>query len=175
MNSKIYDILKSFREQLSEAETNFLKLQKELELTRIERDVHKEVLKEIYELTQNVPSYTEGSNTLYITVYSHDNGEGVDTEECIGVFTKKSRAMQATVDVCMNNKQLDSNAFNIIELKVDKQMISGDVVYVIKHDEEAHCEVSTTILGVKCNNKSDDYKDSYSVEYTVDKVYRIDD
>lgn len=175
MNSKLYDLLKSSKEQLNEAEKSFLALQKELELTRLERDIHKEVLKEIYLLTQNVPTYTQGSNVVYMNVYSHDNGEGVDTDECIGVFTKKSKAMQATVDVCMNNKQLHSNEFTIIELKVEKEVVSDDTVYVIQHDEEAHWETSTTILDVKCNDKSDDHKDSYSVEYTVDKVYHIED
>jgi hypothetical protein len=175
MNSKIYDLLKSLKEQLSEVEKNFLEQQKKLELTRLERDIHKEILKEIYELTQNVPSYTQGSNVLYMNVYSCDNGEGVDTDECIGVFTKKSKAMQATVDVCMNNTELDSNGFIIVEVKVDKKIVSDDTVYVIKQDEEAHCEISTTILDVKINNKNDDYKDSYSVEYTVDKVYHIEE
>lgn len=170
MNSKVYKGLILLKEQLLEAENDFLEQQKELEITKLERDIYKEIIIN----TQNTYTGTTYSNVVYVPLYSRDNGEGMDTETCIGVFTTKTKALQAILDVSKKNKELCVKGFMINEFNVDIEVGTDDIVYVIQCDEEAHCEISTTILDVKCDNLMDDYKDCYSVEYTVDKVYSIE-
>jgi hypothetical protein len=173
MNSKLYDLLKSFKVELSEVEKNFLEQQKELELTRLERDFYKEKC-------VNLQNVSECTNVAHLAIYSRDNGEGVDTESCVGVFTNKSNAMQAILEVCKNNKEIDLNGFDIRELKVDRDLKSDGTVYVMQHDEEAHCEISTSIVGVECYisvngyNNDEVYRDCYSIDYIVNKVYHIE-
>lgn len=167
MNSKISDILKRLNENFFEAEKAFREQQKELELTRFERDVYKDIIIK----SQNVSKVNTSSNVVFVAVYSRDNGEGADTETCIGVFTSKTKALQAILDVCRRNRDLGVNGFTINEFDVDKQLDTGNSVYVIQCDEEAHCEIATTILDVQCHNIIDDYEDCYSVDYIVDKVY----
>lgn len=170
MNSKVYKGLILLKEQLLEAEKDFLEQQKELEITKLERDIYKEIIIN----TQNTYTGTNYSNVVYVPLYSRDNGEGMDTETCIGVFTTKTKALQAILDVCKKNKELCVKGFMINEFNVDIEVGTDDIVYVIQCDEEAHCEISTTILDVKCDNLMDDYKDCYNVKYTVDKVYSIE-
>lgn len=170
MNAKLSDIAKRLNEHLSEADKAFREQQKELELTRLERDIYKEILKNTDKLYT-----TDGiSSQVYAVIYSIDNGEGVDTDTCIGVFTKKTKALKALVDVCKNNTELDVNGFNIVPFNVGKEVQTEDIVYVIQCDEEAHCEISTSVIDVKCDAKDIDYNDCYSVEIVVDKVYDIE-
>jgi hypothetical protein len=170
MTSKIRDIVNRLNEHLCEAEKSYREQQKELELTRLERDIYKEILIK----SHNLSNYSNCSNVIHVAVYSRDNGEGVDTETCVGVFTTKTKALQAILDVCKSNTELSVNGFMIDEFNLDKEVGSRDIVYLIQCDEEAHCEISTTILDVKCDNIINDYEDCYSVEYTVDNVYYIE-
>lgn len=170
MNKTISDIVRNLQQDLSKIETTFREQQKELEITRFERDVYKE----LFIKSQNMSNNNTSSNVVFIVIYSMDNGEGVDTQRCIGVFTTKTQALKAVLDVCKSNGELDVNGFTIEELSVDKKLETGNSVYVVQCDEEAHCEISTTILDVKCNNHINEYNDCYSVEYTVDNVYYIE-
>jgi hypothetical protein len=170
MNFEIYNNVKRLNELFCEVEKSIREQQKELELTRLERDIYKSIIIN----SQNVSNLKRGTNIVHVVIYSRDNGEGSDTETCIGVFTSKTNAMKAVLDVCKSNAELSVDGFMINELNIDKDLQSGDNVYVIHCDEEAHCEISTTVLDVKCDNKINDYKDCYSIEYTVDKVHYIE-
>jgi hypothetical protein len=176
MNSEVVDKLKLLKQYVSEAEKAFEEQKKELELTRLERDFYKDIAIN-FQIDSNCNTC---SNVVYVTIYSKDNGEGVDTDTCVGVFTNKLKAKQATMDVCIRNKELHFNGFTIQEFKVDKELITNDTVYVMQHDEEAYCEVSTTIVGVECYisvngyNNDELYHDCYVVDYIVDTVYHIE-
>ena len=170
MNRIISDIMKNLQDNLSKVEKSFKELEKELELTRLERDIYKEIVLK----SQNSSIYSSDSNVVYVAIYSRDNGEGRDTDICIGVFTTKTKALKAILDVCKSNTELSVNGFGIDEFNLDKELQTGNNVYVVKCDEEEHCEISTTILDIKCDNNTDDYKDCYSEEYTIDKVYHIE-
>lgn len=170
MNSTLLDIAKRLNEHICDAERAFREQQEELELTRFERDMYKEIIVN----SQNTSNSNTGSNVVFVAFYSMDNGEGVDTETCVGVFTTKIKALKAILDVCKSNKELSVSGFMINEFPVDKELETGNSIYVVQCDEEAHCEISTTILDVKCDNHIDDYKDCYTVEYIIDKVNYIE-
>lgn len=169
MNSITGDIIKKLNELVCNAETSFREQQIELELTRLERDIYKEIILK----SQNVSNSNRSSDIVYVSIYSKDNGEGANTETCIGVFTTKLKALNAILNVYKSNTELDVNGFMIEEYNVVQELETGNIVYVVQCDEEAHCEISTTILDVKCDNFHD-YKDCYTVEYVVDKVNYIE-
>lgn len=136
-------------------------LQEKLDITIHERDIYKELLKE----KDNIES-----NIVYATIYIKDNGEGVDTESCIGVFSKKSLALQAILDVCKNNAKLNINQFNVVDVDVGKVLKPNDIVYLVQCDEEANCEVSTRIVSICCEPFKEN-KLYYSEKYTVDMLH----
>lgn len=81
--------LNYLNEYFQEVEQSLEKLKKELEIVKLERDMYKQ---ELQECKDNLVAQ---NNVVHMTVYSEDNGEGVDTEVCIGVFTTKSNAIKA--------------------------------------------------------------------------------
>jgi hypothetical protein len=172
MNSKKNKVVECLNDFLSEAERSTKALQKELAVIRLERDIYKEML--VKEQRGCNTEYTKGSNVAYVTIYSRDNGEGADTCTCIGVFTRKSKALQAILDVCKKNDELSIDGFIIEEFDVGKELISDHIVNVLHFDEDAHCETSTTIVGIQCDVKPENHSQYYSVEYKVDKVYHIE-
>lgn len=171
MNSRIRDIVKHLNEHLSEAEKAFREQEREVELVKLERDIYKEILVKSHNI---LVSSTGCTNVVYCAIYSKDNGEGIDTDTCIGVFTTKTKALQAILEVCKNNRELNVNGFTIDEFNLEQEVDTGDSVFTIQCDEEAHCETSTTVLDVKCDNHNHGYTDCYTVEYTVDNVYHLE-
>jgi hypothetical protein len=61
-----------------EASSETMSLKKQLSVVRLERDIYKQQLKEFT---------TETNNKTYVHLLIHvrDNGEGVMTEDCLGV------------------------------------------------------------------------------------------
>lgn len=68
---------------------------------------------------------------------------------------------------------LNSQSFNIVEFNVNKLLSSNDTVYVVQQDIEEHCEVSTNIIDVICENTINN-NNHYTVEYKVDEVNFIE-
>ena len=161
MNTK-QSLFRSVKLFIEETESSMKQLNDQLAIVKLERDMYKEMCKRGDECAKN---------TAYISIYSVDNGEGVDTETCIGVFNKKSLAMQSIYEICKNN-EFDTESFRIETFDVDKELIPGEIIKIIQRDEEAHCEVSTTIIGVQsCTSIDDDY---YTVDYKINTVYFIE-
>lgn len=155
---------KSFNVLLQEAEHAVNALREKLATVQLERDMYKEML-----------SKNSESPQAYTSVYTVDNGEGRDTETCIGVFTTRALAMQAILDVCKKNKDLSVHAFTIEEFPVDEPLHPDAIVKLVQYDEEAHCEVSTSILGIECKSlQQSSVTDSYLAEYKVNTVYFIE-
>ena len=165
MDHKRKDVLKSVNDYFQEAERSVNELQNQLAKVTLERDIYKEMLEQV-----NIKSNT----IAYVAIYSCDNGEGVDTDKCIGVFTMKSLALQAISDVCNKNKEVSIDAFQVGESDVGKTLVPNEIVYIEQCDEEAHCEISTNIISILCDPIKRTYNHSYLVEYNVDKVYYID-
>lgn len=164
------DVLVCLNNYFKETENSLEKLQHELEVVKLERDMLKQMLRE-----EKIMHVNDKCNVAYVTIYSKDNGEGIDTETCVGVFTRKSMAMQAIVDVCTKNSSVSQDSFTVGELTCGKPLSPNDVVNVKQCDVEAHCETSTTIIGIQCGAMEDNEDDNcYTVEYIVDKVYHID-
>jgi hypothetical protein len=168
MNHKRQEVLNSLNDCFQEAEQRINELQNQLAKVKIERDTYKTMLEQ---------GNTKNNTLAYMTIHSCDNGEGVDTETCIGVFTTKPLALRAMLDVCNKNEEISLDAFRIEEFDVGKTLIHNDIVHVEQHDEEAHCEIATSIIGILCDANKHIYVylcNSYLVEYIVDKVYYIE-
>ena len=149
-----------------EAEQTIKELQDKLAKVSLERDMYKEQLSQKEE--------TKGK-VAYVPIYSRDNGEGVDTETCIGVFTTKSLALQAILDVCNKNKEICIEQCMVEEYDVNTPLVPNEIVRVIQYDEEGHYEVANSIIGVyneTTNNSLDD--EYYLAEYRIDEVYHIE-
>lgn len=158
---------KSFNVLLQEAEHALNALREKLATVQLERDMYKEMLSRNTESTNDTKAYT--------SIYTVDNGEGRDTETCIGVFTTRALAMQAILDVCKKNKDLYIHAFTIEEFPVDEPLQPDTLVKLVQYDEEAHCEVSTSILGIECKSlQQSKVTNSYLAEYKVNTVYFIE-
>jgi len=172
--NKSHEVLKSLNDYFHGAEQSIKDLQNQLakvklELVKVklERDSYKEMLEQ---------GNTKNNTLVYMTIHSCDNGEGVNTENCIGVFTTKPLALQAILDVCKENNKISSDDFQIEEFDVGETLIHGEIVHVEQHDEEAHCEISTSIIGIQSDiNQYKNSGNSYLVEYIVDKVYYIEE
>lgn len=169
MNNKLPSVLKTLNDGIREAQQCIKEIQNELATSRcelkkvkLERDTYKAILAQ---------GNTKSNTLAYMTIHSCDNGEGVDTETCVGVFTTKPSALQAVLDVCKKNEELSSDDFRIEEFDVGKTLIPNEIVNVEQHDEEAHGEISTTIIGILCDTNQ--HKNS-SHSYLVDKVYYIE-
>lgn len=149
---------------MQEAEQALNALHEKLATVQLERDMYKEML------------FTKtGDTKAYTSIYAVDNGEGRDTETCVGVFTTRALAMQAILDVCKKNKDLSIRAFNIEEFPVDQPLVPYATVHLVQYDEEAHCEISTSILGIECKSlRQSSVTDSYLAEYKVNTVYFIE-
>jgi hypothetical protein len=173
MDNKLPSVLKTLNDGIREAQQCIKEIQNELATARcelkkvkLERDTYKEML------TQG---NTKEHTLAYMTIHSCDNGEGVDTETCVGVFTTKPLALQAILDVCKKNEELSVDDFRIEDFDVGKALNNDEIVHVEQHDEEAHCEVSTRIIGILCDaSKHTATSHSYLREYCVDKVYCIE-
>ncbi len=172
MNCKRKTVLKSLNDYFQEVEKSLENLEQQLEVVKLERDLYKQQVVELQECNNKEVSK---QNVAHVSVYSEDNGEGVDTEICIGVFTTKSKAINAILDLCKKHKDLNSQSFNVLQFNVSKTLLPNDTVYVIQQDREEHCEISTNIIDVYCENilKNDD-NEYYTVEYKVDEVYSIE-
>jgi hypothetical protein len=155
--------LKSLDAYVEEAEQTIRQLKDKLANVTLERDMYKRMLVEEGEL-----------GGAWMTIYSKDNGEGVDTETCVGVFTTNALAIQAILDVCAKNKDVCVDSFRVEDLKTNSPFTTGQVVKVMHYDEEMHCEVATVILDINEDTKGRTYTDCYAIEYTVDTVYHIE-
>lgn len=161
-------VLKSVNDYFHEVEQCLDKLNQQLELVSLEKDFYKQ---QVYELQEDNKDLRH--SLVHMVVYSEDNGEGSDTEICLGVFTRKSYAIKAILDICKKHTELDTESYNIVEIKLDKHVRTNDVVYVVQQDVEAHCEISTSIIGVQFDNTTNN-KEYYTVEYKLDDVYCIE-
>lgn len=161
------DLLTKMKEYFVTAENTINNLKKEISSIKLERDAYKE---QLIQLQQNT---VVDKNVIYVAIYSHDNGEGMDTEVCIGVFSSKAKAMEAIMDVCDRNS-LDSRMFDVSEYHVENPIHSKSSLYVTHQNEEAHCEVSTRILGVHVDPiQSCTKEDVYDVEFVVDEYAAV--
>lgn len=163
------EVLTKMNEYFANTETTIEKLQQELSAVKIERDAYKEELMQLKEKTAGQ------ENIAYTVVYTHDNGEGMDTEVCIGVFSSHTKALQAIADVSVRN-DVDSRMFEITEFDVGQPIQPKSKIYVTYESEEAHCEVSTRIIGVEINTKLQDVctnKDVYDVKFIVDEYASV--
>lgn len=172
MNFKKKTVLQSLSDYFQEVEQSIEQLQNQLDVVKLERDLYKQ---QVVELQESNNKEVSKQSVAHVTVYSEDNGEGVDTEICIGVFTTKSKALYAILDLCQKHKALNSQSFDVLQFNVSKTLSPNDTVYVIQEDREEHCEISTNIIDVYCENilKNDD-NEYYAVEYKVDEVYYIE-
>ena len=160
MNAKKREVLNSLDEYFQDSEQRIENLQNELAKVKLERDMYKGMLD------------SKHNPLSYMVIHRCDNGEGVDTETCVGVFTTRSLAARAVLDVCKKNEDVSFDDFLITEFFVGKTLMPGEIVQVEKHDEEAHCEVSTTIIGIRCDSDVGD--DNYIEAFVVDTVYYIE-
>ena len=166
MDNKRHEVLKSLNHYFQEAEQCIKELQNQLAKVKLERDSYKEMLEQ---------GDTKNDTLAHMAIHSCDNGEGVETETCIGVFTTKSLALRAMLDVCQKNEEISLCDLRVEAFDVGKTLIPNEIVHVEQHDEEAHCEISTSIIGILCDiNKHTDISHSYLVEYSVDKIYYIE-
>lgn len=168
MESKRSDLVKSMNSFFREAEQTIKELQDKLAKVSLERDMYKE------QLSHSRKEETKGK-VAYVPIYSRDNGEGVDTETCIGVFTTKPLAMQAILAVCNKNKEISIKQCMIKEYDVNTPLVPNEIVRVIQYNEEGHYEVANNVIGIyneTANNSLDD--EYYLEEYRVNEVYHID-
>ena len=157
MDAQKREVLSSLDEYFQDSEQRIENLQNELAKTKLERDMYKGI---------------ETNTLAYMVIHRCNNGKGTDTQTCVGVFTTRSLAAQAILDVCKKNKDVSFDDFLITEFFVGKTLIPGEIVQVEKHDEEAHCEVSTTIIGIRCDSNVG--VDNYIEAFVVDTVYYIE-
>lgn len=164
---KLLDCLNSY---IQEYEQTVKELKKELDITKLERDIYKELhmKREMNTSTQK----HDDNKVVYATIFTRDNGEGADTETCVGVFTRKSLALEAIVDVCKKNNEVYPSGFTIEEFDLEKPVVSSDTVYVVLYVTEAHCEFSITVVGVRLDANTNGIY--YTEEYKVDVVYPIE-
>ena len=101
-------------------------------------------------------------NIVYVPIYTIDNGEGANTDMCIGVFSQKSFAYKAILDACTENTQLQIDSFIVEEFSTP---VMTNTINVLVQDIEAHGATSTTVLGVTTSTPS---AESTSVEYIID-------
>lgn len=161
------DLLTKMNEYFTNTEQTINKLNQELSIIKIERDMYKEQLIQLQKQT----IVKEG--IAYTVRYTHDNGEGMDTELCIGVFSSRTKALTAIMDICKTN-ELDSIMFDIVEFDVGHPIQPKSTVYVTHEDEETHCEVSTRIIDVKMNEVQHyTDKDVYDVKFIVDDYVTV--
>jgi hypothetical protein len=86
----------------------------------------------------------------------------------------KSKALQSILDTCKKDTTLNVQCFKIEEFDSRQALVPNEIVRFIQHDEEAHCEISTTIMGVLDANSQELHDEEYyTAEYIVDKVYEI--
>jgi hypothetical protein len=153
-----------------EAEQSVKELKDKLAEVQLERDIYCENLMLLTSTEQN----KKNNNVAFCTMYTVDNGEGRDTETCIGVFVTRALAMQAILDVYNKNKELCIDSFTIAEFPVDEPLQPDTMVQMVQYDEEAHCEVSTSILGIQCKYlQQSSVTNSYLAEYKVNALYFI--
>lgn len=160
MDAKKREVLKSLDEYFQDSEQRINELQNELAKVKLERDMYKGMLD------------IKRDTLTYMVIHRCDNGKGTDTETCVGVFTTKSLAAQAILDVCKKNEDVSFDDFLITEFFVGKTLMPGEIVQVEKLDKEAHCEVSTTIISVRCDSNVG--VDNYIEAFVVDNVYYIE-
>jgi hypothetical protein len=109
-------------------------------------------------------------NTAYVIVYVKDNGEGMDTEQCMGVFSKRSLALQSIININRKNQKLLLSSFRVEEFNVPNSIMPNDTVHVVHYDEEAHCEISTRIVDIQLGNMKPSNAQHYIEEYKVDEI-----
>jgi hypothetical protein len=171
MEHKRREVLQSLNNVFKDLEQSIKDLEEQLQRVQLERDMYKDMLSQV----QNTNDLIHVSRVAYMSVYTMDNSEGMDTETCIGVFTTRALAMQAILDVCRQNKELNVNSFSVEEFSVDEPLVPHATVQVVQYDEETHCAVSTSILGIKCKALQDkNFPNCYLAEYIVNRVYPIE-
>lgn len=166
------DLLSKMKDYMANTKLTIDKLKAELSTVKLQRDTYKE------ELLQVQKKNVDTRHIAYTVIYASDNGEGVDTELCIGVCSSKAKALQAIVDVSQRN-EVDSNMFEVREFDVGQPLQQDCKVYVTHISEEAHCEVSTRIIGVKIVDiphsidvedvDANEEQDIYNIEYITDQ------
>lgn len=112
---------------------------KRIAILTLERDFYRALVEE-----------KENTN-VYAVIYCVDNKEWVQSETCVGVFTKKSKAISSIFDVYKRNDKLAIDAFEILEYSMSKALHKNDIVYVAEYDEESHGEVATKIRDIRCD------------------------
>lgn len=167
------DLLTKMNEYFDSTKLTIDKLKAELSTVKLQRDAYKEELVQLQE--KNI----DEKHIAYTVIHTSDNREGATTEVCIGVFSSKAKALQAIVDVSQRN-EVDSNMFEVQEFNVGQPLHPGCKVYVTHLSEEAHCEVSTRIIGVQIVNiphsidvDANEEQDVYNVQYITDQYDSI--
>lgn len=166
MNVKRDNVIKSMNDFLQEANEKIKELREKLVKVTLQRDVYKEMLSQKQDHKNHI---------AYTVIYFRDNGEGVDTETCVGVFSTKALGLQAILDVCKENKEISFEECKMEEFEVGQALIPDEIVNVVHFDEEAHCERSTTVMGIYEEMSTNHlHKDCYLLEYVVDRIYSIE-
>lgn len=145
------EIDKSIEAFIKKSDEKIYNLQIELKKMEICKNIYKERWNEIH---------SAQTDRLYALICSYDNGEGANTEECIGVFRKKSDVYSYMFN---NNKYDLKTTYTIEDYKNfhSKQLDENTLLYVLYENKEFYGTSYDEIVTV-----STDAKDF--VEYTSD-------
>lgn len=166
MESKKKELLTCLSNLITDYESTINDLKQQLAETQLDRDIYRERYKE------ETQQYTHGQNkTAYVTVYMHENGEGLQSEQCIGVFSKKSLALESIRDSMSSIKPV--NSFRVETFSVDHVLIPNEDIRVAQYDDKNTHEVVTQIKGVysAASERPKELGNCYNELYKVDMVY----
>ena len=159
MNYKKKILLQSMHEFLEFAQTSIDKLQKELQIVTFERDMYRQIILE---------SDTDKTNELFLAIYSKDIGEGYETQSCIGVFSLKSIALKAILQVSRYDHDINISQFHIEPVPTQQYYESGHIVPVVMQDILAHRREFTRIIGIRLTGKIT--HNAYCQNYIIDEI-----
>ena len=140
----------------------------------------KDVLIEMFNTLQ---SEKTNDNKLFTLIYTHDNGEGANTEDFVGVFTLLSKALKAKHKI-MKDYKYSSSELLIQEFEF-MYLIQNKTCDICIVEDIFHGESYNTIVGLKNGSQYDEkfnqnyYKDGkfneiknfYTKTVLLDKVY----
>ncbi len=166
------ELQNSLSRYLAETEKEITSLKKEIDRKNVQIQLlrHKETAKET----------THPTNSLHALVYTRNNGEGINTETCIGVFTTVAKALDAQLQMMQKHQtsNLWSQDFSIIPFAFHELEKIPEHCEVLKTESEGWTPYETiiglTIDGQPSVGLDQDNTKLYTELYKLDIVEKDD-
>jgi len=166
MEQKKQELFATLTNLLGDYQKTIADLKQQLTETKLDRDIYRERYKE------ETHQYTHAQNkTAFVAVHVLENKEGLESQKCIGVFSKKSLALEAIQNSISPEKPVHS--FRVESFAVDHVLIPNEDVRVAQYDDTSTHEVATEIKGIfrASGTRPVELGCCYDDIYKVDVVY----